>query len=65
MKRTHVVCLILEWIGILIWIASLRISYSYGKKGIYWTDSLELIVLLIVGYLFIVIGEMIWWNFDE
>ena len=64
MKRTHVVCLILEWIGILIWIASLRISYSYGKKGIYWTDSWELIALIIVGYLFIVSGERIW-SFDE
>jgi len=48
----------------VIWIASLGISYSYGKKGIYWTDSWELIVLIIVGYLFIVNGERIW-SFDE
>jgi len=39
MKWTHVLSLILQWIGIVIWIASLGISYSYGKKGIYWTDS--------------------------
>jgi len=64
MKWTHVLSLILEWIGIVIWIASLGISYSYGKKGIYWTDSWELMALIIVGYLFIVNGERIW-SFDE
>jgi len=60
MKWIYVLSVVLDWIGVVIWMVSLDISYLYCKKGIHWTDSVELIALVIVGYLIFAISKMIW-----
>jgi len=60
MKWIYVLSVILDWIGVVIWMASLDISYSYCKDGIYWGNSWELIALVIAGFLIFVTSKMIW-----
>ena len=48
--------LILNWIGVIIWIVTLDISCSYCKAGLYWSPSWKLLGLVITGYLAIATG---------
>jgi len=64
MKWIFLLSVVLDLIGVVIWMASLDISYSYCKDGICWRDSWELVALLIVGYLIFAISKMIW-GYDE
>ena len=59
MDKIGILGFILKCMGLVTWIVTLDISYSYGKTELFWASSWKLMALMILGYLFIVSGAYI------